>query len=103
MLLASPRKLAGGEDIFGGNVYFDKGQNGYYKGSTHASPAQARTDIEFFKSYLLKYPSFSNKKQRLFLTNKYYELKDLKAYSALPNSPLSKAWLNFSDKWNNRG
>jgi hypothetical protein len=82
----------------GGNVYFDKSQNGYYKWSI-----QARTDIEFFKAYLLKYPSFSNKKQRLFLIDKYYELKDIKAYSALPDSALSKAWLIFSDKWNNRG
>ena len=84
--------------IFGGNVYFDKGQNGYYKWSI-----QARNDIDLFKAYLLKYPSFSNKKQRLFLISKYYELKDLKAYSAVPNSSLSKAWLIFSDKWNNRG
>jgi len=84
--------------IFGGNVFFDKSQNGYYKWSI-----QARTDIDFFKAYLLKYPSLSNKKQRLFLTNKYYELTDLKAYSALPNSPLNKAWLIFSNKWNNRG
>jgi hypothetical protein len=84
--------------IFGGNVYFDKSQNGYYKWSI-----QGRTDIDFFKAYLLKYPSFSNKKQRLFLTNKYYELVNLKAYSALPNSPLNKAWLIFSNKWNNRG
>lgn len=29
--------------IFGGNVYFEKSQNGYYKWSI-----QARTDIEFF-------------------------------------------------------
>ena len=84
--------------IFGGNVYFDKGQNGYYKWSI-----QARTDIDFFKAYILKYPSFSNKKQRFFLTNKYYELINLKAYSALPNSPLNKAWLIFSNKWKNRG
>lgn len=86
------------KDVFGGNVYFDKGQNGYYKWSI-----QARTDVELFKSYLLKVPSFSNKKQRLFLTNTYYELKDLKAYSALPNNPLAKAWLNFNNKWNSRG
>ena len=86
------------KDVFAGNVYFDKGQNGYYKWSI-----QARTDVELFKSYLLKYPSFSNKKQRLFLTNTYYELKDLKAYSALPNNPLAKAWLNFNKKWNSRG
>ena len=86
------------KNIFGGNVYFDKGQNGYYKWSI-----QARTDIDFFKAYLLKYPSYSNKKQRLFLTDKYYELKAIKAYSASLDSPLSKAWDIFNNKWNNRG
>lgn len=86
------------KDVFGGNVYFDKGQNGYYKWSI-----QSRDDIELFKSYLLIYPSYSNKKQRLFLTDKYYELKALRAYSALPENPLAKAWTKFNNKWNNRG
>ena len=86
------------KDVFGGNIYFDKGKNGYYIWSL-----QARADIEFFKSYLLKYFCFSNKKQRLFLTAKYYHLKDLKAYSAPLDSYLAKAWINFNNKWNNRG
>nr|YP_008965418.1 LAGLIDADG [Rhynchosporium secalis]AHC02428.1 LAGLIDADG [Rhynchosporium secalis] len=86
------------KNILGGNVYFDKGQNGYYKWSI-----QGRNDIETFKSYIFKYPSFSNKKQRLFLIEKYFELKDLKAYSASPDSILGKAWTKFNNKWNNRG
>ena len=86
------------KNIFGGNVYFDKGRNGYYKWSI-----QSKKDIELFKIYLLIYPSYSNKKQRLFLTDEYYELKALKAYSALPGSPLAKAWTKFNNKWNNRG
>ena len=49
------------KDVFGGNVYFDKGQNGYYKWSI-----QARTEVEIFKSHLLKYPSFSNKNRDYF-------------------------------------
>ena len=92
------------KDIFGGNVSFDKGQNGYYKWSI-----QSKNDIELFKSYLLIYPSYWNKKHRLFLTDKYYELKALRAYSALPENPLSfvlcplaKAWIKFN-KWNLRG
>lgn len=48
-------------------------------------------------------PPYSNKKQRLFLTDKYYELKALKAYSALPGNSLDKAWTKFNNKWNNRG
>ena len=86
------------KDVFAGNIYFDKGQNGYYIWSL-----QARAEIELFKSYLLIYPCFSNKKQRLFLTAKYYHLKDLKAYSAPLDSYLAKAWINFNNKWNNRG
>lgn len=83
------------KNIFKGNVYFDKGQNGYYKWSI-----QSKEDINFFKSYLLKYPSRSNKKQRLFLTDLYYFLKNLRAYNAPKDSPLNKAWLTFNCKWN---
>ena len=84
------------KNVFGGNIYFDKSQNGYYKWSI-----QARTDIDLFKNYLLKYPSFSNKKHRLFLISEYYYLIDLKAYLAEVNSPLDKAWNSFNRKWNN--
>ena len=86
------------KNIFKGNVYFDKGQNGYYKWSI-----QSKDDINFFKNYLLKYPSRSYKKQRLFLTDQYYYLKDLKAYNDSPDSCLFKAWVSFNNKWNNRG
>jgi len=86
------------KDIFGGNVYFDKSQNGYYKWSI-----QGRNDIKIFQSYILKCPCFSNKKQRLFLIDQYFELKDLKGYSALPDSVLGKAWVKFNNKWIHRG
>lgn len=86
------------KNIFKGNIYFDKSQNGYYKWSI-----EAKTDIDFFKTYLSKYPSRSNKKQRLFLVDQYYYLKNLKAYKASVESPLFKAWINFTNKWNNRG
>jgi hypothetical protein len=72
--------------IFNGNIYFDKSQNGYYKWSI-----QSKNDIALFKSYLNKYPSRSNKKTRLFLIEEYYTLKDLKAYCAPANTPLAKA------------
>ena len=83
------------KDIFAGNIYYDKGHNGYYKWSI-----QARIDVENFKSYILKYPSFSSKKKRLFLVDKFYYLKDLKAYSFIDSSPLAKAWIKFNSKWN---
>lgn len=74
------------EKIFNGNISFDKGQNGYYKWSI-----QSRDEIAFFKTYLSKHPLRSNKKQRLFLTEEYYYLKELKAYCALPDNCLGKA------------
>lgn len=79
------------KDVFGGNIYYDKSKNGYYKWSI-----QSRTDIEKFQSYISKYPSHS-KKKRLFLINKFYYLRDLRAYSFLDKSPLSKAWLKFNN------
>ena len=90
--------VANYQKIFNGNIYFDKGQNGYYKWSI-----QDRTDIDFFKSYLFKFTSRSNKKKRLFLIDNYYYLKDLRAYKASVDSPLSKAWISFNNKWNYRG
>lgn len=81
-------------DVFGGNIYYDKGHNGYYKWSI-----QSKTDIENFLSYISKYPSYSNKKKRLFLVNKFYYLRELRAYSCLDKSALSKAWLKFNNSW----
>lgn len=82
------------KSIFNGNVRFCKGRNGFYEWSI-----QDISDINFFKKYLLKYPLRSNKKQRFFLTDQFYKLKDIEAYNALPDSPLNKAWLIFREKW----
>ena len=84
--------------IFKGNIYYDKGLNGYYKWSI-----QSKTEINIFNEYISKYPSRSNKKKRLFLINEYYYLKDLTAYKAPSNTNLYKAWIKFNDKWNLRG
>ena len=83
------------KEILGGNIYYDKGQNGYYKWSI-----QSKTEIEKFQCYISKYPSYSNKKKRLFLIKKFYYLKNLRAYSFLDKNPLFKAWSKFNDKWN---
>ena len=86
------------KDIFGGNIYFDKGQNGYYKWSI-----QAKSDIDLFKNYTLQHPLISNKKQRFFLISEYYYLKNIKAYSVSSESFLFKAWTRFNIKWEIRG
>lgn len=83
------------KDIFGGNIYYDKGCNGSFKWCI-----QSKTDI-LDVCNILKY-SKSNKVNRIFLVNRYYELLDLKAYKTLDNGGselLYKAWLKFESKW----
>ncbi len=85
-------------NIFNGDIRFDIGRNGYYRWSI-----QVKDDIYLFKAYLSKYPCKSNKKQRLFLIDKYYYLTDHKAYNSTSNMPSHKAWCIFNDEWIKRG
>lgn len=85
------------KEIFGGNIYYDKSQNGFYKWSI-----QNKDNILFFLEYIKNCPSRSLKRKRLYLINKYYELIDIKAYKAEENSLKWKAWNLFIDKWNSR-
>lgn len=78
-------------DILGGNIYFDKSQNGYYKWTI-----QSEKDILHVIT-LLK-DCRSNKSKRFFLVKEYYQLHKLQAYKE--DSIHYKAWLNFVNKWN---
>jgi len=80
--------------IFGGNIYYDKSQNGYYKWII-----QSKKDILNFLEYIKLNPSRTTKFNRLMLCKVYYELKELKAYKASIDSSQYKAWLNFNNKW----
>lgn len=76
----------------GGNVYFDKSQNGYYKWSI-----QSKEEIEKFIDYIKDNPSRSRKGERLYLIPEYYRLVSLKAYKD-KDSVLYKAWTKFLNK-----
>lgn len=82
------------QKTFGGYIYFDKSQNGYYKWSI-----QSFKDNITFYSYFKNQTFRSSKSKRFHLINKYYNLINLKAYK--PNSPYHKAWIYFINKWNN--
>ena len=82
------------KQIFGGNIYYDRSQNGYYKWSI-----QNKSDILNFIDYFKICPSKSIKRKRLFLINHYYELLELKAYKSEDNYLLHKAWLIFIENW----
>jgi hypothetical protein len=44
-------------------------------------------------------PCRSQKLTRLTMVNRFYELRQLHAHSASPNSDLGKAWKHFMVKW----
>lgn len=80
---------------FGGEIYFDKGQNGYYKWSI-----QSQQEIMSFLYYGKLCPIISTKKNRLLLVKEYYKLVSIKAHKATEKSIFNKAWAKFNKKWN---
>ena len=80
---------------FGGNIYFDSSQNGYYQWSV-----ESRVNIEnFMKNFQYNFCR-SCKSRRFFLIKEYYNLRELKAYKE--ESPHNKAWQVFMSKWESR-
>jgi hypothetical protein len=76
---------------FGGGVYFDQSQNGYYTWAVQSEPALQR-----MLAYFERCPSRSAKAARLRLVPQYFTLTALKAYD--PQSALHKAWCKFDTK-----
>jgi ubiquinol-cytochrome c reductase cytochrome b subunit len=52
-----------------------------------------------FCDYLKKIPSRSAKSQRIFLIERYFELKQMRAHLAPQGTQLNQAWLLFCQKW----
>jgi hypothetical protein len=73
-------------NIFGGYIYFDKSQNGYYKYSV-----QCEKDLDVLLHYFKICPSRSIKSKRIFLAKRYYQLIALKAHKAPEGTVLHKA------------
>ncbi|KAL6496649.1 cytochrome c oxidase subunit 1 [Orobanche hederae] len=61
--------------VFGGSLYFDSSQNGYYQWSI-----QSRKDVIMMLSYFKSKTFRSHKSRRFFLIEEYYSLYDLKAF-----------------------
>lgn len=81
-------------ELYGGNIYIDRSSSRSFKWYI-----TKREDILNIIDYFKDYPSRSAKKNRLHLISKYYELKDLKAHKALPETFLYKSWQYFYNKW----
>ena len=76
--------------LFNGHIYIDRASN------TFKFYVTKQEDILNLIEYFKLYPSFSEKKNRLFLIKKFYELKKL---SHLPNYDQLK--IHFLKKWDN--
>ena len=80
------------KDIFEGNIYFDKSNNGYYKWIIN----DKLTILNFINKYIKYNPSRTTKINKLSLCNKFYSLIDLNF-----NNPFFlKIWLHFESKFN---
>ena len=80
---------------FGGYIYFDSSQNGYYQWSV-----ESRQNIDNFMNNFQYNNCRSSKSRRFFLIKEYYNLRELKAYKE--ESPHNKAWQQFMSKWESR-
>jgi hypothetical protein len=83
-------------DLYGGNVYIDNESSQSYKWSVTKKEDVLKL-IEYFKQY----PSRSAKNNRIHLVSNLYELKDMKAHKASPETLLAKSWGIFFKKWLN--
>jgi LAGLIDADG endonuclease len=83
-------------ELYGGNIYIDRGSSQSFKWYI-----TKRDDILNLIEYFKNYPSRSAKKQRLFLIPRFYELKDLGAHKASPDTLISRSWKYFYKKWLN--
>ncbi|KAL6492624.1 cytochrome c oxidase subunit 1 [Orobanche gracilis] len=68
--------------VFGGSLYFDSSQNGYYQWSI-----QSRKDVIMMLSYFKSNTFRSHKSRRFFLIEEYYSLYDLKAFKPYKKHP----------------
>lgn len=82
-------------DLFGGNIYYDKGGQGSFKWVITNQESHMK-----FYNYHKNNPSFSFKGHKIFLIKEFYVLYNQKAYSIADSSNmLYKAWLEFDKKW----
>lgn len=81
------------KEILGGNIYFDKSQNGYFKWTISNEKYHM-----IFYNYIKNNPSRSYKGNRIFLIPLFYKNYNSKSYIK-NDSLLYKNWLKFDNKW----
>jgi len=85
-------------NVIGGNIYFDKSQNGCYFWKANSKLLHLK-----LYNYFLKFPPKTIKAHRTYLIKEFQELNDLKAYRDTDILSINfKKWLKFLKKWNNQ-
>ncbi|KAF8054282.1 BI4 (mitochondrion) [Scenedesmus sp. PABB004] len=80
-------------EVFGGSLYFDKSQNGYWRWRVQ-SQSMVLSMIEYFKLF----PVLSSRRQKLFLVPRLYTAITLGRHK--PTRKLHNEWLSLVQKWN---
>lgn len=78
--------------VFGGNIYFDSAQNGYYKWCI-----QDREGAMLMLKYFKNCPGLSSKINRVRMIPKFFHLRDLSAFNT--DSLYYASWLHFLKSW----
>jgi len=82
------------KEIFGGKMLLDKGLS-----DRHTWCLESEDGLIIFCEYFKKYTLHSAKRNKFFLVTEFYNVVDLKAFSAPKDSILGKAWSNFDNKF----
>nr|YP_009944735.1 hypothetical protein [Ankistrodesmus falcatus]QMS48904.1 hypothetical protein [Ankistrodesmus falcatus] len=84
--------------VFGGSLYYDKSQNGYWTWAV-----QSKSDVVTMLEYFKAFPSRSHKRQKLFLIPEIYHLLMQQAHlpqeSQKHPSALYKKWVSLVESW----
>lgn len=83
------------KEVFGGSIYFDSSQNGYYKWTI-----QSRENILMMYEHFKQHSCRSSKADRLLLVPLYFELRDIKAFDN--ESSHYPQWQKFESKWKSK-
>lgn len=82
-------------ELYGGTIY-PMIKQGAFKWTCY----KKKEILSLVNDYFKVNPCRSEKLTRLTMANRFYELRQLHAHSALPTSDLSKAWKHYLVKWN---
>jgi LAGLIDADG endonuclease len=81
--------------VFGGEIYFNKGRNGYYIWTL-----KTNEQLSNFKEYVRNCPLQSVVRNRFFLIKEFNRVISLEAYKAPEGTLIRKSWLMFKNKFN---